>query len=97
MCPCSVYSHAILDFNDSEQHCLFLNVKPKPARLAIYQSVPIISYASTTPTATKIFNYKKVLYDIKIDEFKSKPPDCTCASSPFIYNPTGRVITGNII
>ena len=24
------------------------------------------------------------------------PPDCTCASSPFIYNLTGHVITGDL-
>ena len=33
---------------------------------------------------------------INIDDFKYKPPDCTCASSPFIYNPTGHVITGDL-
>ena len=48
------------------------------------QSKPILSHTSTTPIATKIFNYKKVLYDLNIDDIKSKPPDCTCASSTFI-------------
>ena len=43
-----------------------------------------------------MFNYKYVLRDLNIDYFKSKPPDCTCASSPFIYNPTGHVITGGL-
>ena len=33
---------------------------------------------------------------ISIYDFKSKPPDCTYASSPFIYNPTGYVITGDL-
>ena len=33
---------------------------------------------------------------INIDDFKYKPPDCTCASSPFIYNPTGHVITRDL-
>jgi hypothetical protein len=33
------------------------------------------------------------LYYLNIDDFKYKPPDCTCASSPFIYNPAGHVIT----
>jgi hypothetical protein len=37
-----------------------------------------------------------VLRDLNIDDFKSKPPDCICASSPFIYNPTGYVITGGL-
>jgi hypothetical protein len=33
---------------------------------------------------------------MNINDFKSKHPDCTCASSPFIYNPTGHVIIGNL-
>ena len=36
-----------------------------------------------------------MLRDLNIDDFKSKPPDCICASSPFIYNPTGHDITGD--
>jgi hypothetical protein len=48
------------------------------------QSVPILSYVYTRPIASKMFNYKHVLRDLNIDKFKSKPPDCTCASSPFI-------------
>jgi hypothetical protein len=43
----------------------------------------------------KEINYKHVLHDPNIDDFKFKPPDCTCASSPFIYNPAGHVITGD--
>jgi len=56
----------------------------------------IISESNTTTIATKIFNYKKVFQDLNIDDFKFKSPDCTCASSPFIYNPAGHVITGDI-
>jgi hypothetical protein len=48
----------------------------------------------TNPIASKHFNYKHVLRDFNIDDFKSIPPYCTCASFPFIYNPTGHVITG---
>ena len=65
--------------------------------------MPIISYVYTRPIASKKKkkiknnNYKHVLRDLNIiDDFKSKPPDCTCASSPFIYNPTGHVITGDL-
>ena len=58
--------------------------------------MPIISYVYTRPIASKKINYKHVLRDLSIDDFKSKPPDCTCASSPFIYNPTGHVITGDL-
>jgi hypothetical protein len=60
------------------------------------KSVPIISYTYTTPIATKIFNYKHVLKNLSMDDYKSKPPDCTCESSPFKYNPAGHVITGDL-
>jgi hypothetical protein len=60
------------------------------------QSVPIISYAYTRPIASKMFNYKHVLRDLNIDDFKSKSPDCTCAISPFIYYPTSHIITGDL-
>ena len=33
---------------------------------------------------------------LNINDFKSKPPDSTCASSPFIYNPAGHVIIGDL-
>ena len=36
-----------------------------------------------------------MLRDLNIGNFKSKHPDCTCASSPFLYNPTGHVLTGD--
>ena len=60
------------------------------------QSVPIISYVYTRPITPKKIIYKHVLHDLNNDDFKSKPPDCTCASSPFVYNPTGNVITGDL-
>ena len=41
------------------------------------QFVPIISYDYTRPIASKYFNYKHVLHNLNIDDFKSKPPDCT--------------------
>ena len=60
------------------------------------KSVPKISYTYTTPIAPRIFNYKKVLQNLRIDDFKAKPPDCSCASSPFKYSPSGHVITGDL-
>ena len=48
------------------------------------QSVPIISYAYTIPIATKKINYKHVLHDLNIDDFKSKPPGCTCVPHSYI-------------
>ena len=58
--------------------------------------MPIISYAYTRPIASNKINYKHVLSDLNIDDFKYKPPDCTCTSTPFIYNPTGHFITGDL-
>jgi hypothetical protein len=54
------------------------------------QSVPIISYAHTIPIESTMFNYKHVLHDLNIDDFKSNP------HSPFIDNPAGYVITGDL-
>ena len=48
------------------------------------QSMPIISYVYTRPIASKKYNYKHVLRDLNIDDFKSKLPDCIYASSSFI-------------
>ena len=72
------------------------SVKSKIPPYVKDQSVPIITYVYTRPIASKKFNYKHVLRDLNIDDFKSKPPDCTCASSPFIYNQTGHVITDDL-
>ena len=36
------------------------------------------------------------MQDLDIDDFKSKPPDGTCASSQFSYNPACHVITGDL-
>ena len=35
------------------------------------QSLPIILYSYTIPVASKFFNYKHVLHDLNIDDFKS--------------------------
>ena len=72
------------------------SVKYKIPQYSKDQSVPIISYAYAVPIASTIFNNKHVLHDLNIDDFKSKPTDCTCASSPFIYNLTGHAITGDL-
>ena len=57
---------------------------------------PFFKYQSVPINTTNIFNEKHVLQDLNSVDFKSKPPDCTCASSPFIYNPAGHVITGDL-
>ena len=58
--------------------------------------MPIISYVYTRSIASTCFNYKHVLHNLNIDGCTFMPPDCTCASSPFIYNLTGHVITGDL-
>ena len=60
------------------------------------KSTPFISYTYTKPVASRIFNYKKVLQHFSIDDLKSKPPDCSCSSSPFNYSPSGHLITGDL-
>jgi hypothetical protein len=42
--------------------------------------------AYTTPIATKIFNYKNVLLDLNIADFKFKPPDCFNKLTLFIHS-----------
>ena len=56
------------------------SVKSKIPPYYTDRSVPIISYAYTIPTASKMFNYKHLLHDLNIDDFKSKLPDCRCGS-----------------
>ena len=54
-----------------------IHQKPAISKIPPYykgQSVPIILYAYTVPIVTTIFNYKKVLHDLNIVEFKYKPP-----------------------
>ena len=47
------------------------------------QSVPIISYTYTSTIAPKIFNYRRVLQNLSINDLKAKPPGCSCEHSPF--------------
>ena len=60
------------------------------------QSVPIVSYSYTNSIGRKIFNYKEALQDINIEEYIKNPLTCDCFHSPFQYNPSGHVITGDL-
>ena len=73
------FSHKDLDGINLGNIIHHKSVKSKIPPYSKDQSVPIISHAYTMPIATNICNYKHVLH---IDDFKSKPPDCTCASCP---------------
>ena len=43
-----------------------------------------------------MFNYKEALQDINIEEYFKNPLTCDCSHSPFQYNPSGQVITGDL-
>ena len=60
------------------------------------QSVPIVSYSYTNSIGRTIVNYKEVLQYINIEEYLKNPLTCDCSHSPFQYNPSGHVITGDL-
>jgi len=61
----------------------------------IQQAAPIISYTYASTIASKIFNHRKTLQHLNIDDPRLTPV-CSCSSSPFNYNTIGHVITGNL-
>ena len=60
------------------------------------KSPALISYTYTPSIAPLIFNHKKTLKDVTLDDIKSKPPSCDCSTSPFRYSPSGHVVTGDL-
>jgi hypothetical protein len=60
------------------------------------QFVPIVSHSYTNSIDHKLFNYKEALQDINIEEYLKNPLTCDCSHSPFQYNPSGHVITGDL-
>ena len=60
------------------------------------QSVPVLPYAYTNTIASRIFNYKKALRRINIDNYHPSDAPCNCSSSPFNYTPIGHIITGDL-
>ena len=76
-----------------------LHNKLVPDKIPVYfkfKSPPIISYEYSKTIASKIFNYKPVLSDLNLTDFKRNPPSCDCSSSPYNYMPHGHVITGDL-
>jgi len=51
------------------------------------QAAPIISYIYTSTISSKIFNHRKTLQHLNIDDPRLTPPTCSCSSSAFNYNP----------
>ena len=60
------------------------------------QSVPIVSYSNTNSIGRNIFDYKEAWQDINIEEYFKNPLTCDCSHSPFQYNLSGYVITGDL-
>lgn len=58
---------------------------------SIDQPLPIIIYTYIKQIAIKHFNYKHVLRDLNIDDFKSFPT-APVLFPLFIYDPAGNVI-----
>jgi hypothetical protein len=52
--------------------------------------------AYTNSIGRTIFNYKEALQDINIEEYMKNPLTCDCSHSPFQYNPSGHVLTGDL-
>ena len=56
-----------------------------------------VFYKYDLPTGRKIFNYNKFLKELDRDAMKSiLEGDCGCRDSPFLYEPHGHVITGDL-
>ena len=47
-------------------------------KLSFY-NVPMVPYTYTMDITANMFNYTHLLQELKIDDFKSKSPGCTCA------------------
>ena len=60
------------------------------------QTTPRISYSYTSSIASKIFNYKQSLKDLQMNQLQSQLPSCSCSTSPFLYQPAGHVVTGDL-
>ena len=57
--------------------------------------ITIISYSYTSTIASNIFNYKRLLQNLEIEDFNAISPKCTCTNSPFKYGPSSQVVTGD--
>ena len=55
---------------------------------------PVISYKYTKTIGHSIFNFRKVAREHEVDGASGK--GCNCIHSPFLYEPLGHVITGDL-
>ena len=63
--------------------------------LCIDNTPPTVSYQYASTIACKVFNHKTVVSEIDFT-VGSKEMSCDCSNSPYVYGPTGHVITGNL-
>ena len=56
---------------------------------------PVVSYTYTKTIAGKIFNHRKVVEELDMD---NGPDDikCSCSSSSYRYEPCGHIVTGDL-
>ena len=60
------------------------------------EQTPLISYKYTIPIGPKKFNYRNTLKNFDVDQFLADAPSCSCAESPFVYEPVNHIVTGNL-
>ena len=70
------------------------NIKSNIPPYFKFQKPPIISYSYSPTIASKIFNYKRTLTNLDLNNDLSIPS--SCSESPFLYGPAGHVITGDL-
>lgn len=58
------------------------------------REMPVISYSYKRPSRSLIFNYPLVTSDADIE--KNYPNTCDCSTSPYRYDPSGHVLTGDV-
>lgn len=56
---------------------------------------PIVSYRYTRTIAGKVFNYRKVVDQLDLNQ-GTVHMDCSCSSSGYRYEPCGHVVTGDL-
>jgi hypothetical protein len=82
------------------QDFLFRNCRRSICRVVqwiVYQAVYVMWFIHKNNIVRGIVGRDNNIFVMKERQvFSNIPPDCIRASSPFIYNPTGHVITGDI-
>ena len=56
---------------------------------------PVVSYTYTKTIAGKIFNHRKVVEELDMDN-GTDDIECSCSSSSYRYEPCGHIVTGDL-